>query len=309
MFTRKLCRGMEDGRGQSLRTRLSKYQDNSSLRRATILEHWPKEKTFISADDLVKDGFFCTGKGDRVQCCYCGGILNNWQKTDKVHVEHSRLFGQCPLIKNPYKCPEYADKLPRLKSFDNWPHQLKQKPEDLAHAGFFYLGLGDKTQCFWCGGILCDWEEADEPVIEHIKWFSKCPWMYIINDKDFVENCIKATPQSSVEEKVKSRTSVGSLVAAILEIEETMNTGTSPRDVPPRPPSGQFMDVKSLKKENEDMRERSNCKICREAEVNVVFVPCGHLVCCLSCSHSLRKCPICRKTITRSVKIFWYHGI
>lgn len=67
-----------------------------------------------------------------------------------------------------------------------------------------------------------------------------------------------------------------------------------------------IVDVKSLKRENEDMRERSSCKICRDAEVNVVFIPCGHLVCCLSCSHSIQKCPICRQEIRRSVKIFWW---
>lgn len=131
---------MEDRCGQSVRERLSQYQDDSNLRRETVLKHWPKEKPFIKADDLVNDGFYCTGEKDRVQCCYCGGILSKWQSTDKVHEEHSRLFGQCPLIKSPYKSPEYADKFPRVNSFKNWPHQLKQKPEDLAHAGLFYLG-------------------------------------------------------------------------------------------------------------------------------------------------------------------------
>mmetsp|Transcript_12232 Transcript_12232/g.20235 ORF Transcript_12232/g.20235 Transcript_12232/m.20235 type:complete len:299 (+) Transcript_12232:182-1078(+) len=49
---------------------------------------------------------------------------------------------------------------------------------------------------------------------------------------------------------------------------------------------------------------RNECKICMEANINSVLVPCGHMVSCTSCSKKLRKCPICRKTISRSQQVF-----
>ncbi|CAM4576115.1 unnamed protein product [Leuciscus chuanchicus] len=42
------------------------------------------------------------------------------------------------------------------------------------------------------------------------------------------------------------------------------------------------------------LQEERTCKVCMGKEVNIVFIPCGHLVVCKECAPSLRKCPICR---------------
>ena len=39
----------------------------------------------------------------------------------------------------------------RLNTFVDWPISLQQKPAELAAAGFFYSGRGDKVYCFSCG--------------------------------------------------------------------------------------------------------------------------------------------------------------
>lgn len=54
--------------------------------------------------------------------------------------------------------PNYAIFDNRLLSFTEWPRSMKQKPAELADAGFFYTGKGDQTLCFHCGGGLKDWE-------------------------------------------------------------------------------------------------------------------------------------------------------
>lgn len=71
----------------------------------------------------------------------------------------------------------FALKSMRLLSFQTWLSYMSQKPEDLAEAGFFYTGVGDRTMCFHCGGGLKDWEENDEPVQEHALWFSQCAYI------------------------------------------------------------------------------------------------------------------------------------
>jgi len=48
-----------------------------------------------------------------------------------------------------------------------------------------------------------------------------------------------------------------------------------------------------LKEENKRLREARTCKVCMDSEVNTVFQPCGHLVCCDTCSSVLHNCPIC----------------
>ena len=40
--------------------------------------------------------------------------------------------------------------------------------------------------------------------------------------------------------------------------------------------------------ENSRLREEKTCKVCMDAEVGVVFLPCGHLVVCPNCAPSLK---------------------
>lgn len=46
------------------------------------------------------------------------------------------------------------------------------------------------------------------------------------------------------------------------------------------------------------------CVICLEQEYNAVFVPCGHMCCCITCSSHLTNCPLCRQRINQVVKTF-----
>lgn len=53
--------------------------------------------------------------------------------------------------------------------------------------------------------------------------------------------------------------------------------------------------------ENSDM-----CGACMENKIDTVFVPCGHMYACSSCTTKLvqRKCPICRKPFTQAMKFY-----
>ncbi|RWR95358.1 E3 ubiquitin-protein ligase SP1 [Cinnamomum micranthum f. kanehirae] len=46
------------------------------------------------------------------------------------------------------------------------------------------------------------------------------------------------------------------------------------------------------------------CVICLEQEYNAVFVPCGHMCSCTSCSSYLTNCPLCRRRIEQVVRTF-----
>ncbi|KAL9430872.1 hypothetical protein AB3S75_026128 [Citrus x aurantiifolia] len=46
------------------------------------------------------------------------------------------------------------------------------------------------------------------------------------------------------------------------------------------------------------------CVICLEQEYNAVFVPCGHMCCCIICSSHLTNCPLCRRRIDLVVRTF-----
>uniref|UniRef100_A0A3Q3KPZ8 RING-type E3 ubiquitin transferase n=1 Tax=Monopterus albus TaxID=43700 RepID=A0A3Q3KPZ8_MONAL len=62
----------------------------------------------------------------------------------------------------------------RLQTFQNWPTDAPVTSGELAKAGFFFLGPGDKVQCFCCRGILRCWVHGDSPAAEHKRHFPTC---------------------------------------------------------------------------------------------------------------------------------------
>ncbi|CAL8259026.1 baculoviral IAP repeat-containing protein 7 [Gadus morhua] len=65
----------------------------------------------------------------------------------------------------------------RLRTFLNWPADAPVTSGDLAKAGFFYLGSGDKVQCYCCGGVLRYWVHGDTPSVDHKRYFPTCGFM------------------------------------------------------------------------------------------------------------------------------------
>ena len=70
----------------------------------------------------------------------------------------------------------------RLETFQSWPIQLAQTPSDLASAGFFYTGCGDKVRCFSGGCELEMWEPGDKPRLEHSKWYPDCSFVRMLEE-------------------------------------------------------------------------------------------------------------------------------
>ena len=62
--------------------------------------------------------------------------------------------------------------------------------------------------------------------------------------------------------------------------------------------------VGELKRENEELKSMRICKVCMEKTVDVIFLPCGHLVCCVECSLQVKECPVCRGAIKATAKVF-----
>lgn len=70
--------------------------------------------------------------------------------------------------------PHMKSEEARLNTFISWPPTVPIRPGDLAQAGLYYLGTGDRVQCFCCNGMLAYWEEGDDPWEEHAKHFPSC---------------------------------------------------------------------------------------------------------------------------------------
>lgn len=121
--------------------------------------------------------------------------------------------------------PQQATLAARLRSYISWPETAPIKKEDLANAGFFYIGISDHTKCFHCDGGLCSWEEGDDPWVEHARWFCNCSFVRLNKGDDFIKSCIAKYPAEEPATKDRATDSSPMVADIITETEEAMKSG------------------------------------------------------------------------------------
>lgn len=233
--------------------------------------------------------------------------------TDDVHMIQHQLFnnggfdsvfGPAPQrleaerLKHP-EHPEYAVEANRLKSYEDWPKTMRQKPQELSDAGFFYTGKGDRVACFSCGGGLKDWEPNDNPWEQHGMWYGKCEYVQLVKGADFVKKmeekrqqelaqCEENKLNSSAEQPSSSNVS-NKLMDSLAETSKEMVVDEE---------VGQEEEKKVL-------NETKLCKICFTNEYNTAFYPCGHVIACAKCASSVTKCPCCRQPFNNVIRVYF----
>nr|XP_060613425.1 E3 ubiquitin-protein ligase LRSAM1 isoform X1 [Anolis sagrei ordinatus] len=50
--------------------------------------------------------------------------------------------------------------------------------------------------------------------------------------------------------------------------------------------------------------QHCECVVCMEQQAQVIFLNCGHVCCCQTCSDALSTCPLCRQDIVHRIRIF-----
>lgn len=187
-----------------------------------------------------------------------------------MHAENPEGF-------EPYN-PCYRDEATRLETFKNWQGDPSAKVEDLAKAGFYYIGNRDQVLCYHCNGGLEHWEADDDPFVEHAKWFPGCQFVSIVKGRDFIENVQgdrnPVPAQFKIQEKI-----------AISE-------------------GDKVEDMDELLIQNLKMKADKLCKICKSKEMEVVFIPCAHYVACNQCHQGLQTCPICQSKIVQAIRAY-----
>lgn len=155
----------------------------------------------------------------------------------------------------------------RIESFVGWPCTLKQKPTQLAEAGFFYSGMNDKVICFGCGGGLKHWTESDIPWEQHALWFKKCEYLKLIKGQKYIDQIHDYY----------------SLLKSELSQNEVSNNEILMKN---------------------DLSDNRLCKICYESLYNTVFLPCAHIIACTKCANLVTNCPYCRQRFTKVVHVY-----
>jgi len=59
-----------------------------------------------------------------------------------------------------------------------------------------------------------------------------------------------------------------------------------------------------LKTENEKFKSSAICRNCKTNSVQILTLPCSHVVCCEKCADLLDNCPLCNDRILGTVRIY-----
>lgn len=162
--------------------------------------------------------------------------------------------------------PRYRNEAERLRSYGHWPKMMRQRPQSLSKAGFFYTQTGDRVICFSCGKMFCEWETDQEPWKRHALESVRCEYVKRVRGQDYIDLAIAEH------------------ILGILRARE-------PTDTTLQTPSadGDF----------------KLCRICCSSDRDTAFYPCGHVIACSTCSASLENCPVCRRPYEKVLKIYF----
>ncbi|XP_016366604.1 E3 ubiquitin-protein ligase XIAP-like, partial [Sinocyclocheilus rhinocerous] len=199
------------------------------------------------------------------------------------------------------------------------------------------LGPNDIVRCFCCGQQLAGWEPGDEAWGEHAKHYSNC---FFILGHD-VGNVPLTTPRPRVNgQRAFLETFEGRLESFRgrqhpIDPERLARAGfyssgeqdhvlcfrcggglkgwrpdEDPWEQHARHYPGNVTFVSYIFSTEDPMTKLEKlqreklCKVCMDSDINIVFIPCGHLVTCQKCSEPLNKCPICCAAIMQKIKIY-----
>lgn len=223
---------------------------------------------------IANAGYFYTGPGDKVRCFYCNGSLNHWSPMDEPWVEHAKFFPRCGFLRSK-RDPGYIEVIQK---------NFKEEQEQIA-----------KSLTLTSTVITLNERKIKEAM--------RSPTVVMAMEMGYTAETIKKVIAEKITNTGSEFLDVETLVETIINMSATM---TETASITTETISPETLDAKSILDTNKKLWGIKTCKVCLDEEVNVVFLPCGHLACCNSCAPSLRQCAMCRAVIRGTVRVFIY---
>ncbi|KAK7491998.1 hypothetical protein BaRGS_00016662 [Batillaria attramentaria] len=329
--------------------------------------------------------------------CRDNGGQDTCDSADTVQFDDAALSS---IDMNRAASPLNAKTRTRFLSFAGWPRNSGLSPTVLAEAGFYYLGSGDSVRCWYCGIILRNWRQSDDPWVTHVLFRFSCAFVLAVRGRNFItqalicrcqvrNNQVRPTFYSLQFNLVCSASFPLVLFVVIIELyvetaavisggngipagneqattqidssrqrlvrpevdasRSDQQRSTAGRQNPERkaspetPPvtarelfrkegkEGFFQKIvkdsagrllerptfsgsmsadgaeeyyQRLVQDSRRLRERRRCKICARNAIDTIFLPCGHLCACETCSDTLRECCLCYQRIRGTAHVY-----
>ena len=309
--------------------------------RLKTFDKWP---FFVEQqpEALAKAGFYSVRVSDRVKCFFCDGGLRNWEYGDEPWTVHARWFPNCGFllkiqgetfvqqVQNRYNPGVTAIAAPTsgVRTAINQPGEASAGPNppmafnDVENMAI-EMGFGKENvrrvmkHKIFTAGTFSDFEAllAVLLVTNSNEDTSREPNKHIGKEEHVKVNKAAAPENSDTEEndekppaksknQRKKQRRKQNKVAAIAESASKLTDRPGGLSQPEHGERARDDNMQSMIEENEQLKDQRVCKVCMDNEVSMVFLPCGHLVCCSICAQELRLCPICRGLIRGTVRTY-----
>lgn len=136
------------------------------------------QKRWLTTADVPRECVKLPIKINEKHATYiCGNFYKLHDQDETVHITpavelcpHDGIEQVLQLsdIKDSNEVVDYSQYDHRFSTFKRWP-LIRPSKEDVCAAGFYYLGVDDNVKCPVCSIQIHQWEESDDPFVEHAK--------------------------------------------------------------------------------------------------------------------------------------------
>lgn len=282
--------------------------------RINSFENFPKR--FLCVEQMAKNGLYYSGFSDIVCCIYCNVRLNNWEEGDDPVVEHNNSSPSCKRGQRNrardvvgYTHSVFNSFNDRIVTFNNWTNSFSA--QELANAGFVYMGVNDKVFCFTCHVRLHAWTSNDDAFFEHAKFSPNCKYLKFIKGENYIANVQRQVKLLKEEEK-KSNEKSNNLCKICFKnksniVFDTCGHKCCCEDCADKLNNNKCIMCRKLTSQIISCKNAIN-KICAKCWINkidIIFYPCGHEIVCEECTtiDVPKKC-LCEAEITKCIKVY-----
>lgn len=202
----------------------------------------------------------------------------------------------------------------RVRSFEFFPSNVKVSTQDLAEAGFFYVGYGDVCKCFCCQGLVCNWLDSEDVWKSHAFYYPDCEFVALSKGGAYIRDVYfeNRLPEFKKLKEAKKfgedfelrKESVRINNCIVCAKDKGANNEERATLCPACVEKDRTAKVKDAKRA-EVAKEEHLCVICLDAKLDVLLIPCAHIVMCKNCCLTVKTCPVCRTPIQVAMKVFF----
>ncbi|XP_076818322.1 E3 ubiquitin-protein ligase XIAP-like isoform X2 [Clavelina lepadiformis] len=278
---------------------VSPHMRNEDSRFETFDHRWPKNQVRATPGQIAKAGFFFLGERDRVKCWYCNGGLQNWDPDDEPWSEHAKWFPTCEFILQ-CKGPDFVHRMVSL--FPNLRRPILRGPFDVPPSQSNVRQRHPSP----LPPLLDPRTETKRMANEHQSAMNSNIVTQAIEMGFFRDEISQI-----IKRKLENGAGIYTSFAALLEdLSQNSREISGVGEKPSEKVASHTVEINlpedplSLVQRVRELQDERKCKICLDNIADVVFVPCGHLCSCVDCAQALRKCPICRSKIEKSIRTY-----